>query len=283
MNTSKQAFGWVRDLPDIRDYHAASEKVAGILKHSKALKGVSKAKPASVDLRPWCSPVEHQGDLSSCTAHAGVGMVEYFQRRAFGKHLDASRLFLYKTTRSLARLSGDSGAELRDTMKAMVLFGMPPESHWPYDIARFDEEPSAFLYAYAQSYQSLVYYRLDPLGLPLPSLLAALKANLAAGLPAMFGFAVYDSFPMPDDGRDEIPLPAPNERTEEGHAVLAVGYDDNKKVGPDKGALLIRNSWGTTWGDHGYGWMPYKYVLSGLASDFWSLVRAEFVDSDLFQ
>ena len=62
-----------------------------------------------------------------------------------------------------------------------------------------------------------------------------------------------------------------------GHAVCAVGYDDSKViVNPSnqkssKGALLIRNSWGSSWGDNGYGWLPYDYVLTGLASD-WCLL-----------
>ena len=85
------------------------------------------------------------------------------------------------------------------------------------------------------------------------------------------------------DGKGEIPFPGSGDTLEGGHAILAVGYDDNKKIGSANGALLIRNSWGTQWGDKGYGWLPYAYVEQGLADDFWSMVKAEFVDTDLFK
>ena len=85
----------------------------------------------------------------------GVGLVEYFERRAFGKHIDASRLFLYKVTRNLLNWRGDTGAFLRSTMGAMVLFGVPPEQYWPYRIEEFDKEPPPFCYAFAQNYQAI--------------------------------------------------------------------------------------------------------------------------------
>jgi C1A family cysteine protease len=233
-------------------------------------------------LREWCSPIEDQEDLGSCTANAGVGLLEYYQARAFGKHLDGSRLFLYKATRNLLGWVGDQGAYLRTTMKAMALFGVPPEDYWPYKIPEFDAEPPAFCYAFAQNYQAIKYYRLDPPGQSTPETLKLLKQTLAASLPAMFGFTVYSSIPPVGDGKGEIPFPSPGDGVEGGHAVVAVGYDDKKKIAKDKGAIRIRNSWGEEWGDKGYGWLPYSYVEAGLAVDFWSLVQSEFIDTELF-
>jgi len=119
--------------------------------------------------------------------------VEYFEKKAFRKHIDASSLFLYKTTRNLMHQTGDIGAYLRTTMGALVLFGVPPEEYWPYSITGFDQEPPSFCYAFAQNYQSLTYYRLDPPGISRNDLLGQIKANLAGGLPSMFGFTVYSS------------------------------------------------------------------------------------------
>ena len=99
----------------------------------------------------------------------------------------------------------------------------------------------------------------------------------------MFGFSVYSSMPAIGEGKGEIPYPRPGDRLEGGHAVVAIGYDDGKTIGKEKGALRIRNSWGTAWGDAGYGWLPYAYVENGLAVDFWSLVEAGFVDTELFR
>jgi C1A family cysteine protease len=282
-DTSWGGLGWRRDLPDFRDYTPNAEEISKILAASEPMKKAESKLHKKVDLREWCSPIEDQGWIKSCTACAGMGLVEYFQRRAFGKHVDGSRLFLYKVTRNLIDGKGDSGAFLRDTMKAMVLFGIPPEEYWPYNLENFDDEPPAFCYAFAQNYKTLLYFRIDPPGSQPTEVLLNLKKFLASDLPVMFGFSVFSSMPKRGEGRSLIPVPGKGERLMGGHAVMAVGYDDNYKIGEDKGAILIRNSWSAKWGEDGYGWLPYKYLELGLAVDFWSLVRADFVDTDLFK
>jgi C1A family cysteine protease len=293
--------GWLPDIPDFNDLTIESNEIYS--KHKRlgqkdSVKsmiekiGVTEVKKIQtdkkVDLREWCSPIENQGHIGACTAHAGVGIVEYFERRAFGKHIDGSRMFLYKTTRNLLKQKGDTGGYLRTTMQAMVLFGIPPEEYWKYDVTDFDREPTAFCYSFAQNYQAINYYRLDSSGQAPKDLLARIRTNLLAGLPAMFGFPVYNTI-LEAKKSGMIPFPGKGDRVEGGHAVIAVGYDDDLVIigrglkSPEtKGAILIRNSWGTEWGEEGYGWLPYDYILKGLAVDWWSLLKNEWVDTGQF-
>ena len=280
--------GWVRDLPDFRDYSPEHEKIKPLLKKLNLL-STPASLPVKIDLRAWCAPIEDQGALGSCTANAGVGMIEFYEKKAYGVWLDASRLFLYKATRNLLGWTGDTGAYLRTTMGAMALFGVPPEKYWPYKIASFDAEPTAFLYAFAQSFQALNYYRLDPVGTTPTNLLSQIKTNLAGNLPSMFGFTVYDSISQANGaGKGKIPFPCSTDKVAGGHAIMAIGYDDTlaiKNTNGGKtttGALLIRNSWGTSWGEVGYGWLPYEYVLKGLAVDWWTLISEKYVETTKF-
>ncbi len=292
---SKKGFGWIPDYPDFRDYTEETKDIRDILAPT-GLPARPRARGAGRPRRrrPWtCGngprPSRTRARSASCTAHAGAGVIEYYERKSFGRHVDASRLFLYKVTRNLMKMKGDTGGYLRLTMGAMVLFGVPPEEYWPYtdDEQGFDKEPPAFCYAFAQNYKTILYFRHDPHGAARPAVLERLKTYLAAGHPAMFGFTVYSSIEQAA-ATGRIPYPSAREKIEGGHAVVAMGYDDrmairNRAGGETKGALLIRNSWGTGWGEKGYGWLPYDYLLKGLAEDFWSVLKKEWVDTGAFK
>lgn len=280
--------GWIRDYPDYRDLSTKQERISVLLERANLADVADASLPTQHDLTEWFPDIDDQGNIQSSTAFAAISLASYLEKRAVGREIKASKLFLYKATRNLLQWTGDTGAFLRTAMAAMLLFGVPPEKYWPYKEEKYDEEPPAFCYAFARSYSAIRYYRLDPPGRSAAELLQRIKANIAAGLPSLFGLSVYESIHQSRyDGK--IPFPSGMEERIGGHAVVAVGFDDKFKIknaarGSDEtvGALKIRNSWGTDWGEDGYGWLPYDYVLSGLTADWWSLLSVEWLDTGEF-
>jgi len=229
---------------------------------------VAQALPIGVDLRPLCPPVYDQGTLGSCTANAIAAAIAFEQRKlAEPQVFTPSRLFIYYNERELqGTINTDSGAPLRDGMKAVNRVGVCPEdqpdeaANWPYDPARFANRPDGSCYVAAHHVRALHYRRVG-------HSLDAMKGCLAEGYPFVFGITVYTSFESQQVKETGVaPMPVPGDRMIGGHAIMAVGYDDARAV------LIIRNSWGSDWGDQGYGYLPYDYVAAeDRARDFWTI------------
>ena len=249
---SFRVYGWIPDLPDQRDYlYSTRFRIPPEL-------------PEHVDLRPFCSRVENQGALGSCTAQALTGAMEVLEKKDAVPFQDLSRLFLYYNERVIIGTVGyDSGATLRDGIKSLAREGVCAERRWPYVIARFKKKPGAVCYREAADHQITSYHRMLALD--------EMQACLAEGFPFVFGFAVYESFESTEVTRTGVvQMPEKAERVLGGHAVLAVGYSM-----PDK-RFLVRNSWGTRWGQRGYFTMPFAYLEDrSLSDDFWTIRRGE--------
>tara|TARA_R110000868_G_scaffold13711_1_gene63527 strand:- start:4805 stop:5659 length:855 start_codon:yes stop_codon:yes gene_type:complete len=278
------ANGWIPDKPDIRDRHLSL--LYGMHTNGTMQAGadfsVTAALPTSVDLRGGFSPIEDQGHIGSCVANACVGILEYMELKAFNKYLDGSRLFVYKNARMLDNFNGDTGSNIRTAIKSLRLFGVAPEQYMPYDINKFDEVPSAYQYAMASNFKSLKYFRVDRHTWDSGRILLEIKKILSMKIPMVFGFTCYNSvFRVGADGN--IPFPT-NEPVVGGHAMVLCGYDDaHQNVGTsNKGAFLIRNSWGSSWGMGGYAWLPYDYLTNGLMEDIWAITKQDWVDTDVF-
>jgi C1A family cysteine protease len=244
-------YGWKPDIPDRRD------KPYGCTFPSKdgKIKG-------SVDLRKDCSPVESQGQLSSCTAHALTSAYELTHNKEGKPSIELSRLFLYYNERAMeGTINQDNGAYIRDGIKSLVKRGCCVEDLWTYSEASFAVKPTADCYLNALEHQVISYQRLNSL--------TDMLSCLSDGFPFVFGFSVYESFES--TGKDGImPMPGDKERLQGGHAVCCVGHDTAKRQ------LIIKNSWGIDFGDAGYFYMPFEYVVDrNLSDDFWSLRNVE--------
>jgi len=250
---SIQGYGWVPDIPDARDYmYSAPQEVLAEM-------------PPRVDLRSKCPPVYDQGQLGSCTANAIGAAHAYAQLRQFKRNFMPSRLFIYYNERVMEHtVDADSGAMIRDGMKSVSKLGVCPETLWPYDIAKFRDEPPDKCYTEAEKNQAIVYRRSM-------QNLHQLQGRLASGCPVVFGFSVYETFEGAEVARTGVvPMPKRKEQQLGGHAVLAVGYDDKSQ------RFIVRNSWGPKWGQRGYFTIPYAYVTNPqLAQDFWTLDTVE--------
>lgn len=221
------------------------------------------AVPDRVDWRSKLPPCYDQGDLGTCTANATAGAIQFLQAIQGEPLVMPSRLFIYWNSEALEGTQGtDSGAELRDVIKAVNAQGYCPESEWNYIDNRLSFEPDAKCYADAAKDLLLQYQSVDNTNLN------ALLQAIAIG-PVLGGFSVYESFESDAVAKSGIaPMPGPDEGMVGGHAILVVGYDTAAKV------FICRNSWGPAWGQGGYFQIPFGYFTNpDLADDFWLLQR----------
>jgi C1A family cysteine protease len=252
--------GGKRDRPDADDH-----------RYGVTVRGPAKPiKPAS-DMRLKLPPAFNQGEMASCGANAGSGLMTYLFPEC--TKIGFSRLQIYADVRTLeGDFSEDSGVETRDVLKVLCKTGAALETRWPYDPAKlFVHPPAAMPRHKLKSYARLVADN-------------DMLSCLSSGLPFLLGFQCFSSIDSDDLARTGV-MPMPdmaNEKQVGGHDVLVVGHDIRfkdsevfKKSGVDPArmtdeALLIRNSWGVNWGIAGHFWMPLLYASNpSVGGDAW--------------
>lgn len=240
-------YGWIRQTPDHRDFKLQTNITS---------------LPRKIDLSSKIDTIYDQGQSSSCTANAICYAYKFDQKRQFvNPSIEPSRLFVYYNERDMEdSINYDSGAQIRDGIKSLNTYGVCEEKLYPYEISRFREKPSELAYHNSNQHKSVEYYSVS-------QDLNSLKSALVSGLLIVFGFSVYEYFESEEVAKTGIVyMPRISESLIGGHAVCAVGYNDDTKE------FKVVNSWGSNWGDRGFFYLPYDYVTnSNLASDFWVL------------
>jgi C1A family cysteine protease/uncharacterized tellurite resistance protein B-like protein len=248
---------------------------SGVKKYASKKLG-SKKLPSKVDLRKEMMDIEieQQGETNSCVANAVASAYEYLLKKHQGEAYDVSRLFIYYNARTInadADDIEDEGAFISDAIDGLKEYGACSEETWEFDEDMVNEQPPDEAYEEAKAF--LVE---DIENIPVD--LNAWKSVLAEGYPIIFGIATFKSF---DSHKKPglIPTPTKNEASREehgGHAMLCVGYSDKDEV------FIVRNSWGDDWGDDGYCYISYKYMMNPEYNDgdCWIIKRLEEVEID---
>lgn len=255
MNGIERVLNWVPSPPDARDFTLRS--------HRPGILGLT-ALPPVVDLAHPL-PIEDQSYIGACTAFGSGGAFEFVSKRLNLVTFSTAKLSQYYWTRLLGGFptNQDTGAYVRDTMKAFAQYGAASSAVYPYDPSKFAQTPPPPVEVDASRRKALQY-------VAVPVDVTAIKQTLAAGYPVVIGFRVPAAF-MNVNTSGMVSADMSN--IVGGHCVLLVGYDDNT------GRFKIRNSWGTSWGAGGYAYILYSWLMA-LGADFWMLseVSGEAVD-----
>jgi hypothetical protein len=253
-NKHGRAFGFVPSPPDPRDYQY------------RYFAAVTPLPSRVVYDMP---PVRDQGQFGTCVGFASWAVKESQEK---GKCPPLSPRFIYAMCKQLDGLGG-AGTYPRVAMQVLQTYGTCPEEDFPYSELKDDMAPAPPLdyeKRLAEPWKIKVYAQVNGI--------QELKRALYEQGPLLVGLYITESFL---DAKKTIPLPRGNFLG--GHAVCICGYDDAYYGDGLRGAFLIMNSWGTSWGDNGFSWLPYSRVDAKVANSLpflreaWASVDAEFV------
>lgn len=234
------------------------------LTHVQSL-GVGIADPAIelngvLDLRKWCPPVDNQLNEEDCVADSSTTSLELVEIRDGMSFVKKSRFFLYYNARMETRdTDRDKGSYIHLAFYTLTTLGTCTEATWPYDESKVNVRPDWSAYREAYAHKINTYYRIDATSGD--ALVQQIKQALQAQHPVVFGMIVDQDYM--DTGSDGlVSMPKATRLNSGGHAQCIVGYDDNRQC------WIVKNSWGTGWGDAGFAYVPWAYLDVSGANDF---------------
>lgn len=203
----------------------------------------------SVDLRESFTPVKTQGKLGACSAFALVSIFEYILKKTDPSNPDLSERFAYynalRKNQGTDKVS-DEGSSLYDIVESLSNEGLASESVCPYSERL--EKPSNEAYEDGKK-------RLVKVAKNVNINHTSLTSALAEGYPVAISLRVFDSFIADKNGFVYRPTEDEITAGDSGnHAMVICGYSEEDKI------YIVRNSWGTVFGDRGYCYIPFSYI-----------------------
>lgn len=218
---------------------------------------------SSVDLRKHFSAIKNQGQQGACTAFSLVSIFEYFLNKSLNSSVDLSEAFLYYNARKIdGRCNEDEGSTFQKIVNAATEVGLCIEQLCPYNERDYTTEPSEEAYSDGEKRKVTEAKNLI-------TSIHDVKSALNEGYPVVISLKVFDAFNKNVNGFVDLPTDEDKFAADSYHAMVVCGYSDKDAY------FIVRNSWGTQFGDQGYCYLPYElfrmngyidaaYVVTGI-------------------
>ncbi len=227
--------------------------------------------PSEVDLSPNMPPVGNQGMQGSCvawsTGYANKSYHEFIERKdsqnwKYTQNGAPNPKVLFSPAFIYNQINGgkDNGSSIHDAMSLIVSRGALTLDLMPYDVNNYTRQPSPDQLQFASKFKAKEFQKVrynDP---------SEIKAQLAQNRPVVVGILVDEGF---NDLRGKTIYKEQKGQSFGGHAITIVGYNDSTN------AFKFQNSWGTTWGDNGFGYIDYRFLAKVCKSAY---VMVDIID-----
>ena len=207
-----------------------------------------------VDLSPQVPPIGDQGQQGSCTGWAVGYYYKSYQEVVENRWNAADHRFSPSFVYNQCNGGEDGGCVLDDAFRVVRDVGELESSEFPYDQGDYRRQPTADQRQRAAPYRA-ARFGLISSGGGTPSV-DDLRQWVGQGDVAVVAVAVdWNNRGWSTTGI--IDVPAPGENTRANHAIAIVGFDDSEQ------RFKFANSWGTGWGQSGYGYLTYNMARRG--------------------
>jgi C1A family cysteine protease len=219
-------------------------------------------KSAVVDLRNGFTSIKNQGQIGACTAFSLVSIYEYILKSNKQKDFDLSEAFVYYNARKKSADENKlAGSRIDYAIESLVEYGVCLEEKWTNKNGSEDEIREFYTTEPNQEAKNDALLRRVKKAVNVKLTLKDIKSALEDGYPVEISITIFGSFGKNSSGVISYPTAeeietAKNDNINRRHAMVICGYSDEEKL------FVVRNSWGTEFGDKGYCYMPYSYIIN---------------------